>query len=164
MSDAGNGPPDPNVPGWGTPAEQPGGWAQPPAQPGAWGQPPAQPGYGPPPGYGAPPGFGPPPAYGYAQPGWAPPGYGYGAPQTDGKAIGALVCSILAWVFCPVILAIVGLALASQSSRDIRQSGGRLTGAGLNTAARIVAWLNIAFGAVFVIFILAAAGSTSSQY
>jgi hypothetical protein len=137
-------PPDPNAPGWGTP------------QPGPWGQPPGPPpgsGYGAPPGYGGPPGYGAPPGY----------GYGYGAPQTDGKAIGALVLAILAWVVCPVIPAIVALILAGQSSRDIAQSGGRLGGAGFNTAAKVISWINIGITVLVVIIFIAAAASTSNN-
>jgi hypothetical protein len=85
-------------------------------------------------------------------------------PQTDGKAIGALVSAISAWIFCPIVAAIVALVLAGQSSRDIESSGGRLTGAGLNTAARIVAWLNIGLGGLFFVVLFAGAAGTSGGY
>jgi hypothetical protein len=102
------------------------------------------PGYGPPPpGYGPPPpGWGPPPAqYGYG----TPYGYGgYAAPTTDGKAIGALVSAIASFVICPFVPAVVALVLAGQAMRSIRESGGRLTGESLVTAARIIAWIHLA--------------------
>lgn len=61
---------------------------------------------------------------------------------------------------CPVIPAIVALVLASNSSKNIKRSGGRLSGDGLNTAARIVAWINIGLWLLFVgiIVIVAIAG------
>ena len=149
MTEPGN--PDPNAPGWGS---MPGyGQQQPPAPPG-WGPPPpGQGGYGG--GYGA-----PPPGYGGYGGGYGGPPYGYyGAPPTDGKAIGALVSSIVAWVACPFVAAIVALVLASQSSRAIRDSGGRLQGEGFNTAAKIISWINIAGCLFFLLIFIAAAAS-----
>lgn len=137
-------PPDPNAPGWG-------------ATPGPYG------GQQPPPGWG-----GQPPGYGGGYPQQVPPPYAYyGAPPTDGKAIGALVSSILAWVVCPVIAAVVALVLASQSTRDIRASGGRLQGEGFNTAARIISWINIVVTVLAIAFIVAvgaAVDSTTPDY
>lgn len=149
MSDQGT-PNDPNAP-W--PGQQ-----QPPAQ---------QPPYGaPPPGWGAPP----PPGYGTPPPGWGAPagygGYGYAAPQNDGKAIGALISAIAAFVICPFVPAVVALILAGQSARAIRESGGRLTGEGMVTAARVIAWANIVLCVLGVLLfvVVAAVGSTSSNY
>lgn len=165
---------DPNASGWSDAGSQ-GSWGTPPPEAGqpaqpAWGAPPPPPGfgdsspYGNPPGYGTPQGWGTPPGYG-AAPGYGPPPYGgyYGAPQTEGKAIGALICAIGAWVVCPLVLAVIALILASQSSRDIRNSGGRLGGEGMNTAARVIAWINIALAGLFLLFVFAGAiASTSS--
>jgi hypothetical protein len=144
--------PDPNQPGWGAIPEGQG------EQPG-WGAPP--PGYGqPPPGYGAPPpgyggGFGAPPGYG------APPPY-YGPAPSDGKAVGALVASLLAWFVCPVVPAIVALVLAGQASQRIRESGGRLGGAGMVTAARIISWANIVLVVLGIVFFVAVAGTITN--
>ncbi len=44
----------------------------------------------------------------------------------------------------PVIAAVAALFLASQSRKRIAISGGSLTGDGLNRAAIVVAWVNIA--------------------
>ncbi len=133
-------------------------WDAPSTQPGA--------GYGPPPGYqqqdGAQQqggyqqqdGYGAP-AYGYGPPPGAPAA-AYGgpgaAPATSGKAIAALVCAIGSWALFPVIPAIVALVLAGQARAEIQAGGGRVSGAGLVTASKIVAWLNLAF---FVLVILA---------
>jgi preprotein translocase subunit SecG len=136
MSDPGS-PQDPNAPGWGAP------------QPGP-GQPPPPPAYGQQPGYGAPPGWGAqPPQYGGGY------GGGYGAPQTDGKAIGALVAAIASFVICPFVPAVVALILVSQSKHAIAASGGRLGGEGMLTAAKIVAWINIALCVLFFLVLLA---------
>lgn len=137
---------DPNVPGWGPPQQPQPSWGGEQQQP-SWGAPP--------PGYGG--GYGPPQGYGGG-------GYGYyGAPQTDGKAIGALICAISSFVVCPFVTAIVALILASQSSRDIRNSGGRLTGEGMNTAARVISWINIALTVIAVLFFIAAAASVDTS-
>jgi quinol-cytochrome oxidoreductase complex cytochrome b subunit len=127
-------------PRWGT---QPEGGHQPGDQPG-W----TQPAYGPP-AYG-------PPAYGQ-QPGYPPyPQYGYSAPkENDGSAIAALIASILAWVFCPIVPAVVALFLASAADRSIAASGGRKSGTGMAKAARIISWANIAF---FVVLAVAGIG------
>jgi Domain of unknown function (DUF4190) len=116
----------------------------------------------PPPGqYGTPP---PPGQYGTPQP------YGYGAPQTEGLAVGALVLSIVSWVICPLIPAIVALVLASQAKAKIEASGGRLTGLGLCTAARIIAWIHIGLIALLILIIVLVAigggfnGSTTTNY
>ncbi len=98
-------------------------------------------------GYGAPP----PPAGGYA------PAPGYGVPQTpqpqtNNNAIIALVLAIVSWAVCPIIAAIVALVFASKAKKEIEQSGGWQTGSGFVTAAKIIAWINIAFMIVFGIF------------
>lgn len=157
---------DPNAPSWGSGdpnAAPPPQWGAPPP-PGQWGQQPP-PGYGG--GYGTPPGFGPPPGYGGPPQGYGapPPGYGgyYGAPPNEGKAVGALICAILSWFACPLILAIVALVLAGQSSAEIRSSGGRLGGEGMNTAARVIAWLNIGVSAlVIALFMIGAMAASTS--
>jgi hypothetical protein len=112
------------------------------------------------PGY---PGY--PPA-GYPPPGYPP--YGYPPAQTTStKAVIALILSILSWVLCPVIPAIVALVLVKQSNEEIAASQGRVGGEGLNTASKIVSWINIGlyaaiaviFGAIFLIALVAGAAS-----
>lgn len=63
--------------------------------------------------------------------------------QTAPKATGALIAAIGSFVVCPGITAIVSLVLARQASRDIRESGGRLGGAGLVRASRVISILNL---------------------
>jgi len=93
---------------------------------------------GPPPA--APP---PPPSPQWGQP--VAPGVppAYTPPKTEGTAIAALILSIASWVVCPLIAAIVALALAHAAGNKIDASGGRLTGIGLVTAAKIISWIHL---------------------
>ena len=100
-------------------------------QPGQAGQP-GQPEYPPYPPYPPPPAYGP-------------------APQTSNNAVAALVLSIVSWVFCPIIPAIIALVFASKARREILASNGWVTGTGLVTSAKIVAWINIGFYAAMTI-------------
>ena len=86
-------------------------------------------------------------------------------PQTSGNAIIALVLAIASWVFCLFFpLAIVALVFASKADREIAAAPGQLTGGGLTTAAKIVAWVNIGVAAaaaaigIVVLVVVAVAG------
>ena len=103
------------------------------------------------PGYGAPP----PPGYSGGYGGY-PYGYGYPggvAPRTDGTAIAALVLAIVSFVLCPLIPAVVALALIPGSRRTIKASGGTLSGDSILTAAKWIAWINVVLAGLFVILI-----------
>lgn len=95
-----------------------------------------------------------------------PPAYGP-TPQNSSSAIVALVLSIASWVVCPVIPAIVALVFASKADREIAVSNGWVTGAGMVTASKIVAWINIGLYAalaaigVLVVVLAAITGSLS---
>ena len=77
--------------------------------------------------------------------------------------------AIVSWVVCPIVPAIVALVLARQSDREIRGSEGRVGGSGLNTATRIISWINIGvwglvivgFGVAFAIVAILAAVNPS---
>lgn len=159
----------PSAPGWGAtgaPAA-PSGIPWPPP-PGALPPPGGAPAEGyrpasyPPPGPTGPPAGGPPP-----MPGAHP--YGVAAPRTtDSRAVIGLVCAVLSFVICPVVLAVVGLILAQMSDREIDSSGGRLEGHTLNKATRWVAWINIAvtvlaFVGFLVLFLFLQATGTVIQ-
>jgi len=135
----------PEQPGWRPPPEQqpgPPAWGPPPGQPGqppAWGPPPGQP--GPPPGYGYP---------GYGAAGYGPAGYG---PQTSGKATTVLVLGIVSLVMmvtCGLgfVTAIISLVLAPGASREIAESGGRLTGDSQVRTGRILSWVTLGLTAL----------------
>ena len=125
-------------------------------------------GYGPPPGYG---GYGPPPGYGGSVPqgygGSVPQGYGgygmYQPPRNDGTAIAALVLAITSFVVCPVVTAIVALALIPGSRRRIESSGGAITGLGLLTAAKIIAIIHLALAAIFIVAIVILSATNHSN-
>ena len=62
----------------------------------------------------------------------------------------------------PVIPAIVALAMAPGTMRDIEESGGRLTGESLVRAGKIVSWINLAlfvggFLLIVLVFVLGVA-------
>ena len=103
----------------------------------------------------------------YGQPpvGYGPPAWGQGGPggpggqsRTEPKAIIALVCAIGAWLVFPLLPAIAALMVGSSARRDIEASGGWLTGEGLVTAARIVAWANIVLCVLGVLLAVLAFG------
>lgn len=146
---------------------QPGGQGFPPPPVEGWASPPPPaPGYG----YAPPPGgsyAGPPQSYPPA--GYPPQGYqavGYpAARQTDSKAVIALILAISSWIVCPVITAIVALVLAGQSNRAIDASGGQLEGRSMNTATKVIAWINIVLsvlGLIALAGLLVFAASTDS--
>ena len=72
-------------------------------------------------------------------------------PQTSTSAIIALVLSIISWTFCPLITSIVAIVLAYQADKEIRNSGGKVTGQGLSFAAKIIAWINIGVSVALII-------------
>jgi hypothetical protein len=65
------------------------------------------------------------------------------------------VCAIGGWIVCPVVLAVVGLVLAGRATEQIDQSQGTLTGTGLVTATRVIAWVHLALVALALLFVLA---------
>ena len=96
------------------------------------------------------------------QPTPPPPAYGP-TPQTSNSAIVALVLSIASWVICPIIPAIIALVFANKAEKEIAASNGWVTGGGLVTASKIVAWINIGLYAALLaigvlVLILAAVG------
>jgi hypothetical protein len=102
----------------------------------------------------------PPPA---PQPQWGVPGApgtpgptAYAPVRTEGTAVAALVLSIVSWVLCPIIAAVVALVLAHVAGNKIDASGGRLTGDGLVKAAQIIAWIHI------VLFTLVMVGAATA--
>ena len=124
-----------------------------------------QPSYGQQPGqsYGQ-PSYGQQPTQSYGQ-SYGQPAQGYGAPQawqgptqTESKAIIALVCAIASWVVLPVLPAIAALMIGKTARQEILRSGGRLTGDGLVTAAKVIAWANIVLSVLGVLLFVLAFG------
>lgn len=91
---------------------------------------------------------------GAQQPFAPPPVYGP-FPQTSNSAVVALVLAIGAWFVCPIIPAIVALVFANKADKEIAAGNGWVTGGGLVTASKIVAWINIGFwAAILLVFLL----------
>ena len=91
------------------------------------------------------------------QPGQVQGGHAWQGPaQTESKAILALVCAIASWVVLPVLPAIAALMIGKTARQDIARSGGRLTGDGLVTAAKVVAWANLVATVLVVLFVVLA--------
>ena len=83
-------------------------------------------------------GYGPPPGPGQ----YGPPGVQ--GVRTEPKAIVAIVLAVLAWTpTVPFIGAIAALVLARMARRDIRASGGRLTGLSLCRWATVMSWVHL---------------------
>lgn len=94
----------------------------------------------------------------------ANPNYGYSpqpVPQTSSDAVISFVLALLAWVACPVVLAIIALVFASKARNAINASGGWVNGDGLVTAAKVIAWVNIVVfglgGLLFALLVVIAA-------
>ena len=124
--------------------------------------PPPPPGDTPPPPGGTPP---PPPPGAVPPPPGQPPGFAVpGGPvgtQTDGLAIGGLITAIVGIFICGIvpIPQVVALFLASNSTKKIAASGGRLGGDGLNKATKIISWIWIGLSVVFWVIIIVVAAS-----
>jgi hypothetical protein len=85
----------------------------------------------------------PPPGPGYG-------GYGYAAPQTNKKAVWALVTGILSIVCCGP-LGIVAIILGRGAEREIAFSGGAQTGAGMAKAGFVLGIVGLALAVLSAI-------------
>jgi hypothetical protein len=87
-------------------------------------------------------------------------GYGYAQPRTDGMAIAALVIGIVAGVgiFCygvpAIILGPIAIYLGRRAQRQIKASGGALTGNGLAMAGWIIGLVAAILGVIYLLFII----------
>lgn len=104
-------------------------------------------------------GWGPPPPYAH---GGEVTGPGAGPQQTEPKAVVALVLAIGSFVVLPLLPAVAALLLARASRRDIDASGGRYTGTGLLTAARVISWINLGLCLLLVLLIVLGIGLFAS--
>lgn len=78
---------------------------------------------------------------------------------TDSTAIWALVLGII-----PCFSGIPAIVLGGKSKRQIRYSGGRLTGEGLATAGQILGWIWLGLNVVSVIIFMANGGTSDPGY
>lgn len=87
-----------------------------------------------------------------AQGPWGQPQF---QPESNGKAITALVLGICSFLICPVILSIPAVILGYQARGEIDRSGGRQTGRGLAVAGIVLGWLNLALSVIAIIAVVA---------
>jgi hypothetical protein len=143
------------------PGENPPPYHPPPAGPPPSGPPGPPGGYAPPP----PPAYGaPPPAYGTV-PGYG--GYGYGQAPSGPKPSNYLVQSILTTLFCCLPVGIVSIVFAAQV--DSKWNAGDVQGAhNASRQARTWAWVSFGLGlaviAIYLVAVIALAGSSSTTY
>ena len=101
--------------------------------------------------------YGQPPASGYPQQPGQPPAPGYGQPQPyyqpaqsgSGKATGALVCGILAIIFCglPIVGIVLGIVAIVLASKAVKLSGKD----GKTTASKVCGIIGIVFSIIWFI-------------
>lgn len=93
------------------------------------------------------------------------------APETSGKAVASLVCSIIGFFTCPIVLHVVGIVMGNLALKDIRAAPGRLTGTGMAKTGIILGIVGLALFiigfciwlAAFVLFMGAAGTSIESH-
>lgn len=78
--------------------------------------------------------------------------------QTSGKAIASLVCSIVGFFTCPLVLHIIGLVLGNAALKEIRAAPDRLDGEGLAKTGVILAWIGIGLAVLGLCLWLAMVG------
>jgi hypothetical protein len=97
----------------------------------------------------------------YAAP---PPAQVYAAqPQTDSNALVSLILGVLSIFGLSILTGIPAIILGNIARKNIRASGGRLTGDGLAVAGIIMGWVSVGFAVVgillVIIFVLGALSS-----
>jgi hypothetical protein len=80
--------------------------------------------------------------------GYYPPPPPPAVAPTEPKAVWALVCAIVGFFLCPIVLPVVGLVLANQSLAAIRAAPGYWAGEGLAKAARILSIVALVLGVI----------------
>lgn len=76
----------------------------------------------------------------------------YGGPRTNSLAVGALIAGIATWVLCPVIAAIVAVALGHNARSQIRRTGEG--GSGMAIAGLILGYIQLIPVGVFLLLAL----------
>lgn len=90
----------------------------------------------------------------YTPPPPPPPGGGYAMPQTNQKAVWALILGILSIVACGLLAGIPALIVGGSARKEIAASGGAQTGDGMAKAGVILGWISVAFTVVAVLFLI----------
>jgi multidrug efflux pump subunit AcrB len=76
--------------------------------------------------------------------------------QTSNLAIASLISGILSWIIIPVLGATVAVVTGHRARREIRESMGTITGAGMATAGLVLGYIQlvIVVGTICVIAVL----------
>jgi hypothetical protein len=72
-------------------------------------------------------------------------------------AIVSLILGALSWVMLPVVGAIVAVVTGHMAKKEIRESGGWLTGDGLATGGLVLGYVNLGLAVIGVCFLMALA-------
>jgi hypothetical protein len=80
----------------------------------------------------------------------------YAARQTSSLAIISLIGGICGWTIVPTIGAIVAVITGHMAKKEIRASGGMLSGDGLATAGLILGYVNLAVSVIGICLALLA--------
>jgi hypothetical protein len=97
----------------------------------------------------APQPYAPPQSYAPPQP-YMPPvapqqgAYAVAAPPTSTTATVSLIFGVLAYVFLPLIGAIIAVVAGHMARKEIRNSGGQIGGSGMATAGLVLGYIQIA--------------------
>lgn len=75
------------------------------------------------------------------------PSSGYGQ-QTSTLAVISLISGIASFFIVPFLGAIAAVITGNMAKKEIRQSGGRMTGESMATWGMILGWVNIAFAVI----------------
>jgi hypothetical protein len=73
-----------------------------------------------------------------------PGGSYYTEPKNSSMALISLISGILGLTLLPFVGSIVAVITASMAKKEIRESGGTLSGDGMATAGQVLGWIGIA--------------------
>ena len=90
-----------------------------------------------------------------------PPGMGGYPPQSNQKALWAMILGILSIVTCGILAGIPAIILGSSARNEIAGSGGMQTGEGMAKAGVILGWISVAITVLVIIFVVI--GTVTSQ-
>jgi hypothetical protein len=77
--------------------------------------------------------------------------YGPMAPGSSGLAVASMVFGILEWCGLPFVGAILAVVMGHMARREIRESGGRLTGEGMATVGLVSGYVQLALVAAVML-------------
>lgn len=73
------------------------------------------------------------------------PGY---SQQTSSLAVISLIAGIASYFIVPVLGAIAAVITGGMAKKEIRESGGRITGSGMATWGQVLGWINLGLGLI----------------